>query len=171
MSSNINWMDNKVINPGTTRQSNRSTYASPTDNNTGYSAPSSTPQRTAAPPAMPQQSVITPDIPAQQSSVSSDTASQQSAVLPGTPLPFQQGFPPATEKGYIPYYLASNIGKNVRAEFFIGGSQYSDKVGKLIEVGISYFVLEDVNSRTHVMCDLYSVKFVTVLLDSSCVLA
>lgn len=75
----------------------------------------------------------------------------------------QQGPPPSTERGYIPYYLTSNIGKNVRAEFIIGSSQYTDKVGRLIEVGINYFVLEDVNSRTHIMCDLYSVKFVTIL--------
>lgn len=51
----------------------------------------------------------------------------------------------------------------MRAEFIIGTSQYVDKTGKLIEVGINYFVLEDVNARTHTMCDLYSVKFVTVL--------
>ena len=75
----------------------------------------------------------------------------------------QQGPPPSTEKGYIPYYLASNIGKNVRAEFIIGTSQYADKTGILTEVGINYFVLNDVNSRTDVMCDLYSVKFVTIL--------
>lgn len=76
-----------------------------------------------------------------------------------------QGPPPSTEKGYIPYYLASNIGKNVRAEFIVGTNQYTDKTGELIEVGINYFVLYDVNSRTHVMCDLYSVKFVTILQD------
>lgn len=75
----------------------------------------------------------------------------------------QEGPPPSTEKGYIPYYLASNIGKNVRAEFIIGNSQYVDKTGLLTEVGINYFVLRDVNSRTNIMCDLYSVKFVTVL--------
>ena len=86
---------------------------------------------------------------------------QQGVTLPGT----QQGPPPSTEKGYIPYYLASNIGKNVRAEFIIGTNQYADKTGVLIEVGINYFVLRDVNSRTNVMCDLYSVKFVTILLS------
>ena len=75
----------------------------------------------------------------------------------------QQGPPPSTEKGYIPNYLASNIGKNVRAEFIIGTTQYADKTGVLTEVGINYFVLHDVNSRTDVMCDLYSVKFVTIL--------
>mgnify|MGYP001764613138 CR=1 FL=1 len=84
---------------------------------------------------------------------------QGTTIMPET----QQGPPPSTEKGYIPYYLASNIGKNVRAEFIIGTNQYVDKTGVLIEVGINYFVLLDVNSRSHIMCDLYSVKFVTVL--------
>ena len=74
-----------------------------------------------------------------------------------------QGPPPATEPGFIPNYLTKNIGKNVRAEFIIGTTQYADKTGKLVEVGINYFVLEDVNSRTLIMCDLYSVKFVTIL--------
>jgi len=77
--------------------------------------------------------------------------------------PTQEGPPPSTEEGYIPYYLASNIGKSVRAEFIIGSNQYVDKTGVLREVGINYFVLEDVNSRTNIMCDLYSVKFVTIL--------
>ena len=75
----------------------------------------------------------------------------------------QQGPPPSSERGYIPYYLASNIGKNVRAEFIIGTNQYVDKTGVLSEVGINYFVLYDVNSRANIMCDLYSVKFVTIL--------
>lgn len=90
----------------------------------------------------------------------------QQTPLPVVPSPgviTQQGPPPSTEKGYIPYYLASNIGKNVRAEFIIGTNQYVDKTGVLSEVGINYFVLYDVNSRANIMCDLYSVKFVTIL--------
>jgi len=75
----------------------------------------------------------------------------------------QQGPPPSTEVGYIPYYLSQNIGKNVRAEFIIGTNMYTDRTGVLKEVGINYFVLNDVNSRTDIMCDMYSVKFVTVL--------
>lgn len=113
-------------------------------------------------------------IPQGSQSVRSSTAEsmQGSVVVPSpiqqqgtSPISFDtlQGPPPSTERGYIPYYLASNIGKNIRAEFIIGSNQYADKVGRLIEVGINYFVLDDVNSRTHVMCDLYSVKFVTVL--------
>ncbi len=84
---------------------------------------------------------------------------QGGIIIPDT----QQGPPPSTEKGYIPNYLASNIGKSVRAEFIVGTNQYVDKSGVLIEVGINYFVLLDVNSKTHIMCDLYSVKFVTIL--------
>lgn len=100
-------------------------------------------------------------IPSRSNSFSSPAVPAQldNVMLPST----QQGPPPSTAPGYIPYYLASNIGKNVRAEFIIGSNQYADKTGKLIEVGINYFVLEDVNSRTHIMCDLYSVKFVTIL--------
>lgn len=147
MSNNINWMDNKVVNPNTIRQTPRQ----PT-------RPAARPAYTA--PSDPEVSAA-PSVPQMQQN---GTAESDSAMFP-------PGFPPATEKGYIPYYLASNIGKNVRAEFIIGGSQYSDKVGRLIEVGINYFVLEDVNSRTHVMCDMYSVKFVTVLLMDGCFLA
>lgn len=76
---------------------------------------------------------------------------------------FQQGPPPVTDIDYIPGYLASIIGKNVRCEFIIGTSQYVDKTGVMLDVGVNYFVLNDVNSRTNIMCDLYSVKFVTVI--------
>ena len=92
-----------------------------------------------------------------------------SPIIPQTPTapiypPMQQGPPPVTEFGYIPGYLASNIGRNIKAEFIIGTSNSVEKVGRLIDVGINYFVLQDVNSRTNIMCDLYSVRFVTVLL-------
>lgn len=64
---------------------------------------------------------------------------------------------------YIPEYLAENIGMFVRAEFILGANQYSDKAGRLIEVGKDYFVLEDVNTQANIMCDLFSVKFVTIM--------
>lgn len=79
-----------------------------------------------------------------------------------TPPASQQGPPPAAERGYIPYYLTQNIGRSVRAEFILGSSSYVDKTGILIEVGVNYFVLQDVNSRHNIMCDLYSVRFVTI---------
>lgn len=71
--------------------------------------------------------------------------------------------PPVSERGYIPYYLAENIGRSIRAEFVVGTGQYVDKSGILSEVGINYFVIDDPGSRTKIMCDLYSVRFVTIL--------
>ena len=86
---------------------------------------------------------------------------QASPSVPET----QQGPPSATENGYIPNFLKRNLGKNIRAEFIVGTDQYTDRTGVLSEVGINYFVIHDVNSRTDIMCDLYSVKFVTILAD------
>jgi len=88
---------------------------------------------------------------------------QHGEDMMSSPAPFREGPPPSAERGYIPYFLASNIGKIVRAEFIIGTNQYFDKVGTIIEVGINYFVLDDAALHHHVMCDLYSVKFVTLL--------
>lgn len=87
--------------------------------------------------------------------------------MPSTPgavyPPVQEGPPTLMDINYIPGYLASNIGRNVRAEFILGTAQYVDKTGLLVDVGVNYFVLQDVNSRTYTMCDLYSVRFVTIL--------
>lgn len=145
MSNNVNWIGNRVLDQGMTR----------------HMSPPST-------ATIPTQSPVVPAIPMQQSTPIApiQPSSPMTPLQQGTPIApiTQQGPPPSTEKGYIPYYLASNIGKNVRAEFIIGTTQYADKTGVLTEVGINYFVLRDVNSRTDIMCDLYSVKFVTILL-------
>jgi hypothetical protein len=135
MNNSINWTGNRVLDP-----------------NTGRQVPQSSAQMMQG--QMPQQPA------------SPMTPRQMPQAAPTTPIPqgaiTQQGPPPSTEKGYIPNFLASNIGKYVRAEFIIGTSQYADKTGIIVEVGINYFVLNDVNSQTNVMCDLYSVKFVTI---------
>lgn len=136
MSNNVNWTGNRVLNQGASRPILRT--------NPAPAYGTAVPTAAADPPA-----------PADPEPEASEPAQDDTDII--------QGPPPASEKGYVPYYLKSNIGKNVRAEFIIGSSQYTDRTGKLIEVGINYFVLDDVNSRTHVMCDLYSVKFVTVL--------
>ncbi len=76
---------------------------------------------------------------------------------------FQQGPPPVMDPHYLAGYLAANIGKNVRAEFALPGGFFIDKAGILREVGVNYFVLEDYISHARIVCDLYSVKFLTVL--------
>ena len=80
-----------------------------------------------------------------------------------SPAPDQVGPPTISDKQYIPGYLTTLIGKNVRAEFVIGTSQYMDKTGILREVGANYFILEDYITHALIMCDLYSVKFITTL--------
>lgn len=78
------------------------------------------------------------------------------------PDPFNvQGPPTVLDPGYIPAYLRTQIGKRVRAEFNIGTNMYMDRTGTLKEVGISYFVLEDNVTHVRVMCDLYSLKFLS----------
>lgn len=83
--------------------------------------------------------------------------------MPGTMPLDMQGPPAVTDRQYIPGYLASLIGRTIRAEFLVGTNSFIDRTGVLREVGVNYFVLEDTLSRQLVMCDLYSVKFVTVL--------
>jgi hypothetical protein len=139
-------MGNRVLDPSTGRQTTPPT-----------TVPMEPPKVPMQPPTVPME---TPTVPMRR---------DYTEIQPGIPMQQEDfgmtsnGPPPSTEPGYIPYYLLQNIGKNVRAEFIIGSNQYSDKTGVLSEVGINYFVLRDVNSRTNIMCDLYSVKFVTVL--------
>jgi len=95
------------------------------------------------------------------SSTSSDSSTRRNAT--DSSLLSEQGPPPASDRNYIPGYLRRQIGKNVRAEFLLGTAMTIDKTGILREVGVNYFVLEDYISHAMVMCDLYSVRFVTTL--------
>ncbi len=91
----------------------------------------------------------------------SNSTRQTQTTPPPPSLPFQQGPPPVMDYQYIAGYLNNNIGSFVRAEFIVGSNQFIDKSGRLLEVGINYFVLEEFASRHRILCDLYSVKFVT----------
>jgi hypothetical protein len=74
-----------------------------------------------------------------------------------------QGPPTVMSPGYTPAYLKTQIGKRVRAEFNIGSNLYIDKTGVMKEVGVNYFVLEDNVTHAMIMCDLYSLRFLTSL--------
>jgi hypothetical protein len=145
--NDINWLGNRVMDTRS-RSTGRKSYNAGTVRQTSLFAP------------------------AEQNDFASQETQSPVTPQPTRPMPqaqpseqpdFVQGPPPSAEVGYIPYFLTQNIGKSVRAEFIIGNNQYADKTGILLEVGINYFVLDDVGSRTHIMCDLYSVKFVTIL--------
>lgn len=154
MANHFNSAGNKRFDSGTTRCWPDATTMSP------QFGTSSAQQVMSVPPAAASsgKSLATPQFRL------SPAPSQVGTSIPvQTDVDFQEGPPLSTDKGYIPFYLQSNIGKNVRAEFIIGSDQFIDKTGKLIEVGINYFVLEDYVSHARIMCDLYSVKFVTTL--------
>ncbi|MEF9951354.1 MAG: hypothetical protein RR838_02085 [Clostridium sp.] len=68
--------------------------------------------------------------------------------------------PTFENKGYVQSYLKSIIGRYIRCEFLLGTNLLTDKAGLLKDVGINYFVLIDA-SQDEIMCDLYSLKFVT----------
>lgn len=86
----------------------------------------------------------------------------ESPGLPLSPAPDE-----APESVANPYYAAgflrNYIGREMRVEFLIGASgALMDRMGTLIEVGASYIVLKPTQTDDLLMCDLYSVKFVTI---------
>jgi hypothetical protein len=66
---------------------------------------------------------------------------------------------------YTAGFLKTQIGRKVRVEFLIGtNGPLVDRTGTLKYVGISYILLQPIDSDDLLMCDLYSIKFVTVIL-------
>lgn len=86
-------------------------------------------------------------------------------VLPGSP-----GHPaPVTLESslFTPGFLRTQIGKLMRVEFLVGTNGLTDRTGTLIAVGASYILLRlvsgDLNAGNTMMCDIYSIKFVTIV--------
>jgi hypothetical protein len=51
----------------------------------------------------------------------------------------------------------------MRVEFLIGTSgALVDRIGVLMEVGASYIVIQPFQTDDLLMCDLYSIRFVTI---------
>jgi len=59
-------------------------------------------------------------------------------------------------------WLQTQIGKYIRVDFLLGTGTFQDRSGILQEVGISFIILKDVNTNDLTMCDIYSIRFVTV---------
>lgn len=57
--------------------------------------------------------------------------------------------------------IALSVGSYVVVEFLIGTNNIVRKEGVLTAVGVSWLLLYDESSGTSVVCDMYSVKFVT----------
>lgn len=78
-----------------------------------------------------------------------------------------QTFVPETisNTAFLPAYLSQFIGKWIRADFLIGNN-IEERVGILHEVGASYIIIQAVEPATLLVCDLYSIKFVKIILDN-----
>jgi hypothetical protein len=69
-----------------------------------------------------------------------------------------------TNTAYIPAYLRHQIGRWMRIEFLVGNI-LEEKVGQLLDVGASYLILKMLEPATTMLCDLYSIKFITIIYD------
>lgn len=59
-------------------------------------------------------------------------------------------------------WLKTQIGKYMTINFLLGTDTYQDRSGILQEVGISFIVIKDATTNDLTMCDIYSIKFVTI---------
>lgn len=93
-------------------------------------------------------------------------------VEPTPPAPVTMQPPQVTEgaeppspvigdTNYTQGYLRTQIGKQVRVEFLIGTGMFTDRVGTLVGVGISYILIQPAGTDDIMLCDIYSIKFVT----------
>jgi len=78
----------------------------------------------------------------------------QYEIAPGSPI--------VNNPLYNQGWLQKQIGKYVKADFLLGTNTYQDRTGILQEVGISFIVLKEIGTNNLIMCDIYSIKFVTV---------
>jgi len=81
------------------------------------------------------------------------------------PSDFEQapGSPTNLDNQYTQGYLKTQIGKRVKVVFLIGTNLVQDREGILTDVGISYIILKETDTNTSVLCDIYSIKFITFL--------
>jgi len=72
------------------------------------------------------------------------------------------GSPTELGKEYTQGYLKSIIGQRVKIFFLIGTNIIQDRDGILTDVGISYVILRELETNYLILCDIYSIKFVTI---------
>ncbi|WP_053956489.1 hypothetical protein [Inediibacterium massiliense] len=86
--------------------------------------------------------------------------------MPTTPAPPEFVIGPSTpiqdDINYTQGYLRTQIGQYVKVEFLIGTNMLIDREGTLMDVGISYIILQEPETDDLVLCDIYSIKFVRI---------
>jgi hypothetical protein len=69
---------------------------------------------------------------------------------------------PIMDVQYTQGWLTTQIGQRVKVEFLIGTNMFVDREGTLIDVGISYIIINEVETDDLLLCDIYSIKFVRI---------
>lgn len=69
---------------------------------------------------------------------------------------------PVMDIQYTQGWLTTQIGQRVKIEFLIGTNMLIDREGTLLEVGISYIIINEVETDDLLLCDIYSIKFVRI---------
>ena len=78
--------------------------------------------------------------------------------------PPEEDFNTEAMQGSMQQFLSENLGQYVVIEFLIGTQTMTRKEGILYAVGRSVVTLYEELSQTFVVCDIFSVKFVTFYL-------
>lgn len=78
--------------------------------------------------------------------------------------PPEESFNTEAMRGSMQQILADNLGNYVVCEFLIGTQNMTKKEGILYFVGRSYVTLYEEISREYIVCDIFSIKFVTFYL-------
>lgn len=82
----------------------------------------------------------------------------------GFNVPPDQDFDTISFQGSMQQVLQENIGNYVIVEFLIGTGSLISRQGILYNVASQFLVLYDEFEARYVVCDIFSVKFVTFLL-------
>ncbi|HEX3027055.1 MAG TPA: hypothetical protein VHR42_07495 [Clostridia bacterium] len=92
------------------------------------------------------------------------SVTQQGAQMPAMPrMPAAQSFAVTDESmQYLNGLLRTQIGKKITVTFLIGTNTQVDKTGTLLEVGVNYIVINEIETDDLVVCDFYTIKFVQV---------
>ncbi len=93
-----------------------------------------------------------------------NTLHTQAANNGGINTPPEENFNTQAMQGSMQQFLADNLGQYVIVEFLIGTQTMTRKEGILYAVGRSVVTLYEEQSQTFVVCDIFSVKFVTFYL-------
>ena len=87
----------------------------------------------------------------------------ESPAINGFNVPPDQDFNTVSFQGSMQQVLQENVGKYVIVEFLIGTGSLTSRQGMLYYVGAQFLVLYDEFESRFVVCDIFSVKFVTFL--------